>query len=335
MMQSRSLRGLTACALLSLASCETSPGSTPISLDSRLRLAQAASGPGDSRLRLSVLRDAAAQSPGDINILSQLAVALEQSGQFAEAAETQRAIMAREGANERRLIAIGRLLLRAGDAAGASAAYGEAVALAPRNATALGGLGLAEDMAGNRQAAQRAYRRALALAPTDWTLRSNLGMSLITSGNAREAVTVLADAEIVPNAPVTARHNLALAFAADGQLERAVRVLRMDMSQTEARARAMAEEFMAFARWLGPTSEAGQGALPPVAGPAPRGSARTARTPREATPAVAAAPAPAVVASAAPPPPLVEEDPYPGQNWLQALLRRAADGLGRRRAAAG
>lgn len=279
-------------ALLFLAACQ-GPGPAPLSLESRLRLAEAGAS-GDAG-RLAVLREAARERPSDVALQVQHAQAAEQSGQFAEAAEALRNAMAREGASEARLTAIGRLLLRAGDGEGAAAAFEQAVSLAPRSASAAAGLGLARDMAGDRAAAQAAYRRGLAVAPTDWTLRSNLGMSLIASGQPAEAARVLGDAEFLPGAPAHARHNLALAYASQGLLERAVRVLRADMGPSEAQA--MAQEMSAFSRWLAPVQPVVTPEPPPVAGgrSRPRAEAETETPP---TP-VAAAPEPAAETAAA------------------------------------
>ncbi len=305
-MPSRFLRGLAASGLIALGACGGGQERPQISLESRLRLAQAASPPGDVRPRLAVLREAAVRNPNDANILGQLAVLLEQSGSFAEAADTQRALLALERPNERRLLWIGRLLLRAGDAAGAVQAHEEAVRLAPRSPSAHGGLGLAQDMAGNRAAAQAAYQLGLALAPMNWTLRSNFAMSLIASGAPREAMAVLADAELPGNVPAAARHNLALAYAAAGETERAVRLLRTEMAQTEARV--MAEELTAFARWLGPPVVAPQvsAAPPPVAAAPPAAPSAPTAPVATASVVVAAAPVPVPVEAApasSPPPP--------------------------------
>lgn len=278
--------GLWAVALLVLAGCQ-GPGNAPLSLESRLRLAEAAAS-GDAG-RLGVLREAARERPSDVALQVQYAQAAEQSGQFVEAAEALRVAMGREGASETRLLAIGRLLLRAGDGEGAAAAFEQAFGLAPRSAAAAAGLGLARDMTGDRAAAQAAYRRGLAVSPTDWTLRSNLGMSLVASGRPAEAVRVLGDAEFLPGAPGHARHNLALAYASQGQLERAVRVLRTDMGPSEAQA--MAQEMEAFSRWLMPVQPVVAPEPPPVAG-GRSGRRAEAETETPATPVAAAEPAP-------------------------------------------
>ncbi len=243
------LRVLAALGLLFLAACQAPGTHAPLSLESRLRLAEASGGPGELG-RLAMLREASRARPQDVELLAQLALAAERAGRFAEAAEAHRGIMQRETPSERRLTAIGRLLLRAGDGEGAVRAFEQGLALAPRSVEAAAGLGLAHDMSGNRTAAQQAYRRGLDVSPTDWTLRSNLGMSLTADGQPREAIPVLADAEFMPNLPAHSRHNLALALAADGQLDRATRVLRADMGQEEARV--MAQEMSAFSRWLAP-----------------------------------------------------------------------------------
>jgi len=253
--------------LLGLAGCQTPNSAPTLSLESRLRLAQAATSQGGGAASLRTMRDAARQRPDNVALLSQWAAAAEQAGEFAEAAEAQRMVMEIEGRTDARFASIGRLLLRAGDSQAAVAAYRAAMRLAPRNASAANGLGLSHDMDGNRAEAQEAYRRGLAIAPTDWALRSNLAMSLIASGASRQATVELSDAEILPNAPAFARHNLALAFVGEGQMERAVRVLRTEMGPAEARS--MAEGMSAFLRWLTPSATPAASAdavITPVAG---------------------------------------------------------------------
>lgn len=234
-------------ALLALAACG---GDTTISAEARERLAQAAAAgrPGSP----AAVRQAAQERPSDPAALNAYAAAAEASGNFAEAAEANRALMQQEGRSERRLIAIGRLLLRAGDARGAVQVFGEAVAAYPRSGAAAGGLGLSYDLAGDPVSAQRAYRQGLSVTPTDWMIRSNLAVSLVSSGAALEAVGTLVEAEILPSAPVYARHNLALALVANGQMDRAIRLLRVDMGPVEART--MAEEMRGFVRSASPGS---------------------------------------------------------------------------------
>lgn len=242
------LRRALLVAPLALAACDTPGRNTTLSLEGRLRLADAM-GNGDPEQRLALLRSAGQEARSSA-VLAQLAVAAEQAGAHGEAAEALRGLVAIEGPSEARLIAIGRLAMREGDAAGAAQAYQQAVSLNPRSAEGLGGLGLAHDLAGDRAAAQAAYRRGLAVAPASWSLRSNLGVSLVTTGAASDAIVVLSDAEIMASAPAHARHNLALAYVADGQQDRAVRVLRSSMGNAEALT--LARELSAFAAWLRP-----------------------------------------------------------------------------------
>lgn len=235
--------------LLLLAACG-GDGAPRLSLDGRLRLADAVAGPeaaADARLQVLQAEPGAMRDPA---LLARIAAEAERAGRWPEAMAAQRALLAHEGPSERRLVAIGRILLRQEDAEGAAAAFAQAAAIAPRSVAALAGLGLAHDLRRDRAAAQEAYRRALAVMPANWPVRSNLAVSLVASGRHGEAQAALADAEWSAEAPTYARHNLAMAFAAEGQAERAVRVLRAEMGPVEAQA--LAEDLGAFARALQP-----------------------------------------------------------------------------------
>jgi Flp pilus assembly protein TadD len=138
--------------------------------------------------------------------------------------------------------------LRSGDAAGASAEFGRAVAARPADAGAMGGLAVARDLLGDRAGALAAHREAQALAPEDAELLGNHALSLLIDQRAADAVRLLERFEQNPRAPRAARHNLALAAAAAGQEDRAVRLLREEMSPADALR--LTREFTAFAAAL-------------------------------------------------------------------------------------
>ncbi|MCU0946275.1 MAG: hypothetical protein MUF65_13030 [Rubritepida sp.] len=162
----------------------------------------------------------------------------------------------------------GMARLRSGDAAGASAEFGRAVASRPADAGAMGGLAVARDLLGDRAGALAAHRQAQALAPEDAELLGNHALSLLIDQRAADAVRLLERFEQNPRAPRAARHNLALAAAAAGQEDRAVRLLRQEMSPAEALR--LTREFAAFATALRalPPAEAAAAllGLGPVAG---------------------------------------------------------------------
>ena len=238
--------GVAAAALLLvLAGCQARPQPAALSLESRLRLAGTldAERGGQAAATVAVLQEAAAQQPRDGALQERLSVVAERAGAYDEALQAARSVIALQGPSLPRLLVLGRLELQHGQAAAAAEAYQQASVLAPGDAMALGGLGLARDMAGDHAAAQAAYRSALVRAPQDWSIRSNLALSLVLSQQPHDAVASLAEAEYAPGVPRRARHNLALALAASGRRDRVLRVLRLDMGPAEAAA--MAQELAA------------------------------------------------------------------------------------------
>jgi Flp pilus assembly protein TadD len=241
-------RVAAALMLAALAACGTPQGADP-TLDSRLRLSEAAEAtPARARAALPAAREAAQRAPNDAVAQERLAITAERAGSPTEAVQALRRAIALQGPTPSRLLALGRMQMLAGDTQGAIQTYTEARALAPNDPSAAGALGLALDVAREHQRAQVEHRAALALSPGDWTLRSNYAMSLLLTAQAPEAVRVLADAEFAVDAPRRARHNLALAMAATGQRAQVVRILRVDMGPAEAEA--MAQEFSAFGAWM-------------------------------------------------------------------------------------
>jgi Flp pilus assembly protein TadD len=167
----------------------------------------------------------------------------------------------------RPLIALARALDEVGAHSDAVARWQEAVRLAPSDADALGGygvalarfgqpelarnylkkavaaapttdtynaLGVVHDQLGDAAAAQAAYRAGLEKTPTDARLASNLGLSLALSGRVKEGIEILERVVVRPDANVRHRQNLALAYALAGQDEMSARFGRIDFETGEA-----------------------------------------------------------------------------------------------------
>ena len=277
------LVGLAVLLPACLAGCASRPASPApsLSLESRLRLAEALEGGAGNPASVEVLRQAVRERPRDAALRERLALAAERAGMEAEAAQAMREAMILDGPSRSRLLALGRLQLRMSDAAAAAATFSEARAMAPSDPAVLDALGLAQDLAGNAAQAQESYRAAMALAPRNWGVRANYAMSLLLSGQAPKAVEVLAEAEYAPAAPHRARHNLALALVTSGRPERALRLLRLDMGPTEAEQ--VCEEMATIGtRVLGGGDASGRaeaGAALPVAGGKRSGGALAASAP--------------------------------------------------------
>jgi Flp pilus assembly protein TadD len=313
---------LAALALLVLAGCQTTgenqaPGT--LSLNARLRLAEATDAQqGGSVATLSVLTEAATDAPTDIALQDRLAAVAEANERWDVAAAAHRRAIARAPTQER-LMRLGRIELRLAQTS-AVETWRRAVAIGPRTAEVLTGLGLAQDLARDHAAAQASYREALASDPTNWSATANLGMSLLLTGQATAAIDVLSRAEADASAPARARHNLAIAFAVSGQEARMLRVLRADATQTPQERDALSADIRAFARWLSsrdqvaaapdggagaqgpPAATAATAAVPPAPAPAIRADLPPAASPAvavcAATTTPAAAPAPAALPAA-------------------------------------
>jgi Flp pilus assembly protein TadD len=238
-------------ALLALLTCLLTACGQPrqqaeLSLEARLRLAEAVDAQGDGDATFAVVRDAYLHNPNDRALRSRLVVIAERSSRLTEAAEALRLGLLGRGRSADGFLALGRVELQAGNSQAARDACREALALDPRNIAALGLLGIAHDNIGEHGPAQEAYRAGLTLAPQDWGLRNNLGLSLLLSGRADEAVAALEPSERDTTAPRRMRHNLALALAAAQQRDRLLRLIRMEVDGPEADA--IAERFFTFAQ---------------------------------------------------------------------------------------
>ena len=121
-----------------------------------------------------------------------------------------------------------------GDLEGAISAYGESLALEPRNPAALNNLGAALIRAGRSQEAVTALQRALAIQPGYPRALVNLGKALREAGHVEEAIIRLREAVAGEPNNVSALVNLGDALAATGQLEESQRALERAISLNPA-----------------------------------------------------------------------------------------------------
>jgi Flp pilus assembly protein TadD len=202
--------------LLLLSACAGAPPTGPREHDtgSRLRVAAAAEAAGRSDMALSMYGSAAAADPGNAAVQAGFAAALLRAGNAAQAEQVLQRALQRHPADAGLLVASGRLRLRSGAAEGALADFTWALAAAPRNPQALGGMAVALDLLGRHGEAEGRHRAALALAPGNIGIANNLGMSLLLAGRAAEAAEVFAALAALPAAPPRVAANLGLARAA-------------------------------------------------------------------------------------------------------------------------
>lgn len=145
---------------------------------------------GQPKDAVTVMRAAEARSPGNIQVLSQLAYALIDARQPEKAVDI----------------------------------FDKLIAVDPNDAMHLSGKAVAFDHAGNHVAAQEIYQQALALAPDSSAIRNNLAMSMILNGQYDEAVALLEELAARADATPTVRSNLALAYGLQGDTDKAMAV---------------------------------------------------------------------------------------------------------------
>jgi len=128
---------------------------------------------------------------------------------------------------------------RAGDRAGAEAAYREALAANPDDLPALGGLGVLLVQSGRHQEAVAPLERAVALAPAEAQGQVNLGSAYASAGRLPEAITAFRRALARSPDDLHAWRNLSAALLRTGELDEAAaaidRLIKLAPGQSEPR----------------------------------------------------------------------------------------------------
>jgi len=124
------------------------------------------------------------------------------------------------------LVKDGEAKLQAKDAAGARAAFEQAIAADPSDARAHLDLGIAAELLEDAKAAEQAYRKAVELAPDLAEAHNNLGVLLRDRGELGEAVPLLSRAVELNPRSAAAHGNLALALEDGGDAGGAEREYR-------------------------------------------------------------------------------------------------------------
>lgn len=160
-----------------------------------------------------------------------LADVIDANGRANEAIEILQ-LLAEQQPNEAELHArLGQLLTRAGDFAGAAAAYRKAVAIEPGSTEYRRGLADALDAGGNSREAVDILRELAVQAPRDGELQARLGHVLIRSGDLSGAEAVLRVAVTLDAVPVAAWCDLADVIAERGHPAEAIGMLQAQVAR--------------------------------------------------------------------------------------------------------
>lgn len=227
------LQAIAMVGLLGVSACGSLPVVGRAETDSSLRLAGIFLNAGAPEAALHAADEALVRQPRNREAMVLRADALAALDQTEEAQQAYLAAIAEDPKAVAPRIALGRLLVRGGNAAAAEAMFTDVLSRQPTNAIALNNLGIARDLQGKHREAQPAYRAARLADPKMSGASVNLGLSLVLSGDMAAAVQELSPLAAAPDAPPAVLENLGVALAAGGQPVEAARVLARVMSPGE------------------------------------------------------------------------------------------------------
>jgi tetratricopeptide (TPR) repeat protein len=151
-----------------------------------------------------------------------MAVALQQKGRLAEAAQVYRALLKLKPDHFGALHHLGMIASQQGRASEAERLIRQALALEPDSAAARTSLGIALGALGRLEEARAEYERALALDAAHVEARNNLGNTLHALGRFDEAIAQFEQALAVRPQAAEVHNNLGNALTAVGRHEEAV-----------------------------------------------------------------------------------------------------------------
>jgi Flp pilus assembly protein TadD len=133
---------------------------------------------------------------------------------------------------------LGRAMLAAGDAQGATEALNRAAELNPNDPQALSALGAVLDQQTQHVQAREKYQAALAITPNDVGIMNNLAMSYALQGKLQDAESTLKKALSLPTAKAQprVRQNLALVVGLQGRFDEAKQIASQDLPPDQVQA---------------------------------------------------------------------------------------------------
>ncbi|HKB11544.1 MAG TPA: tetratricopeptide repeat protein, partial [Vicinamibacterales bacterium] len=185
---------------------------------------------------LEIYRTAARQWPADAALMHDLAVAARNAARSApaptaaalrhEAERADQAAIAVDPRSATALNGLGLLAIDAGRAADAARSFERAAALDPANASYWANLGNARRASGDSAGAEQAYRRALDTDPRHVDAANGLGVLLVEAQRPADAVSWFERAVAASPDFVEARLNLGIALEQSGDRSRAADAFR-------------------------------------------------------------------------------------------------------------
>ena len=230
---------------LAMAGCSAPRTTSP--RDNAIGEAALNSGGAETALRLA--DETLRREPRNADALTRRGMALTALGRLGEARASLAQAVAASPANERALMALGRVQLPV-DPAGAAISFEAVLKHSSGNAIALNNLGIARDLLGNHLDAEHAYREAMAIQPDMTAVRVNLALCLAMQGAAEEAVGLLQPIADSPGASRKVKENYAAVLAMTGDREEAQHILSANLPSKDV---GPALDVLASARLPGPT----------------------------------------------------------------------------------
>ncbi len=169
-------------------------------------------------------------APDDVEPLLALGDTLRRMGAPAAAADSSRAALALEPRNVTALRGLGAVLVEMDQPELAIARLELALDIA-KDHRVYNSLGVAHDMLGDHSAAQVYYREGLELTPNNLQIANNYGLSLALVGEHGAAIAMLEKAVQDPAATPRIRQNLALAYGLAGRRDAAERMAALDLDE--------------------------------------------------------------------------------------------------------
>lgn len=212
---------------------------TPDQAQTALRLARAARQAGDLNGAVSLYKALSAAQPDDMHMALEYGDTLNDAGYIDDAIGVYSKIGAESKDRVGALLGLERAYLRLGEADKALPYAEQAVNVAPQDADAAIGHGVALDMLNRHDEAQKCYRAVLDVSPRNVAARNDLALSLALTGDFAQAIDILTPIARSADASPRERQNLALIYGLQGNRDaaKALSSADLDAGDTDANLR--------------------------------------------------------------------------------------------------